>query len=64
MASAGGGADGEEVVVMRKPRNVFEPSDRQKEKEKEEQGGDGKKKVKWSESTDLREKLKVYRRSQ
>lgn len=56
--------DGEEEVVLRRPKNVFEPSDRQKELEKDATAEDRKKKVKWSESTDLREKLKVYRRSQ
>ncbi|RUS69510.1 hypothetical protein EGW08_022727 [Elysia chlorotica] len=61
MATGGG----EEEVVLRKPKNVFEASDRQKELEKDAVAGeDGKKRVKWSESTDLREKLKVYRRSQ
>ena len=64
MASAGVEGEGEEEVVLRRPKNVFEPSDKQKELEKDAQAQDGKKKVKWSESTDLREKLKVYRRSQ
>ncbi|GFO45153.1 hypothetical protein PoB_007165800 [Plakobranchus ocellatus] len=64
MASSPGGDGDEEEVVMRRPKNVFEPSERQKEMERNASGGEDRKRVKWSESTELREKLKVYRRSQ
>ncbi|CAL1535063.1 unnamed protein product [Lymnaea stagnalis] len=55
-------------VVMRRPKNVFEPayrdSDRVESKKDGKKPGEKEKRVKWSESTELREKMKVYRRSQ
>ncbi|BFZ21134.1 hypothetical protein BsWGS_24173 [Bradybaena similaris] len=53
-------------VVMRKSRNVYESADTDTVSSKNAHDDDGKKKkhVKWSESTELRERQKVYRRSQ
>lgn len=67
---SGEGNDGYEnstcQVVMRKSRNVYEPAVTDTDSSDKTHDDDGKKKkhVKWSESTELRERQKVYRRSQ
>ncbi|XP_059145727.1 uncharacterized protein LOC131932837 [Physella acuta] len=50
----------EDKVVMRRSRNLFAPAFDHVDHSKKP----GEKHVKWSESTELRERMKVYRRSQ
>ncbi|CAG5132990.1 unnamed protein product [Candidula unifasciata] len=53
-------------VVMRKPKEVYKPENTDSYDSSDTNEDDSKKKkhVKWSESTEMRERLKVYRRSQ